>query len=71
MKNATEVSVRIIAWWPGTTQDFQHFAIKCKNCQMNRPSLGDAVSTWPETDVWERLHMAWGDVKDQGNNSNF
>ena len=33
---------------------------------MNRPSLGKTVSTWPEVDVWERLHMDWGYVKDQG-----
>ena len=34
---------------------------------MNGPSLGKTVSTWPEADVWERLHMNWGYVKDQGN----
>ena len=66
-KNATEASVRMIAWWPGITQDVQHFVSKCKNCQLNRPSLGKTVSTWPEADVWERLHMDWGYVKDQGN----
>ena len=66
-KNATEASVRMIAWWPGITQDVQHFVSKCKNCQMNRPSLVKTVSTWPEVDVWERLHMDWGYVKDQGN----
>ena len=58
-KNATEASVRMIAWWPGITQDVQHFVSKCKNCQLNRPSLGKTVSTWPEADVWERLHMEW------------
>ena len=57
-KNATEASVRMIAWWPGITQDVQHFASKCKNCQFNRPSLGKRSlrgqnptfgngSTWP------------------------
>ena len=66
-KNATEPSVRRIAWWPGITQDVQHFVSKCDNCQMNRPSLGKTVSTRPEADVWERLHMDWGYVKDQGN----
>ena len=34
---------------------------------MNWPSLGKRVSTWPETDAWERLHMGWGFVKDQCN----
>ena len=34
---------------------------------MNRPSLGKTVSTWPEADVWERFHMDWNYVKDQGN----
>ena len=34
---------------------------------MDRPTLGKTVSTWPEADVWERLHMDWGYVKDQGN----
>ena len=34
---------------------------------MNRPSLGKTVSAWPEADVWERLHMDWSYVKDQGN----
>ena len=66
-KNAIEASVRMIAWWPGITQDVQHFVSECKNCQINRPSLGKTVSTWPEAEVWERLHMDWGYVKDQGN----
>ena len=60
-KNATEASVRMIACSPGNTQDVQHFVSKCK---MNRPSLGKTVSTWPEADVWQRLHMYWGYVKD-------
>ena len=50
-KNVTEASVRMIAWWSGITQDVQHFVGKCKNCQMNRPSLGKTVSTRPEADV--------------------
>ena len=66
-KNATEASVRMIAWWPGIIQDVQHFVSKSKNCQMSRPSLGKAVSKWPEADIWERLHMIWGYIKDQGN----
>ena len=57
----------MIAWWPGITQDVQHFVSKCKNCQLNRPSLGKTVSKWPEAYVWERLHINWGYVKDQGN----
>ena len=32
---------------------------------MNRPSLGKTVFPWAEADVWERLHMDWGYVKDQ------
>ena len=36
-KNLTESSFRMIAWWPGISQDVQHSASKCKNCQMNRP----------------------------------
>ena len=35
--------------------------------QENRPSLGKIVSTWPEAEVWERLYMDCGYVKDQGN----
>ena len=31
------------------------------------PSLWKTVSTWPEAEVWERLHMEWGYAKDQGN----
>ena len=58
-KKATEAPVRMIAWWPGITQDVQHFVSQCKNCQMNRPSLGKTVSTWPEADVWERLLIDW------------
>ena len=34
---------------------------------MDRPSLGKTVSTWPEADVWERLYLDWGYVKNQGN----
>ena len=50
-KNATEASVIMITGWPGITQDFQHFVSKCKNCQMNMPSLGKTVSTWLEANV--------------------
>ena len=50
-KNATEASERMIACWPGITQDIQHFVSNCKNCQMNRASLGKTLSTWPEADV--------------------
>ena len=32
-----------------------------------RHILGKTVSTWTEADVWERLHMEWGYVNDQGN----
>ena len=65
-KNATEASIRMIACWPGITQDIQHFVSKCKNCQMNRPSQGKTVSTWPESYVCKRLHMNWGYAKHQG-----
>ena len=63
---ATEASVWIKTWLPGITQDLQHFVSKCKNCQLNRLSLGKTVFTWPEADVWERLHMDWAYFKDQG-----
>ena len=66
-KNVTEASVRMSAWWPGITPDVQHFVSKCKKCQMNRTSLGKTVSTRPEYNVWEQLHMNWGYVKVQGN----
>ena len=55
------------AWWPGIIQDVHRYVSKCKECQENRPSLGKTVSTWPETEVSERLHMDWGYVKYQGN----
>ena len=66
-KNETEASDRMIACWPGITQDVQQFVSKCKNCQMSRPSLGKTVSMWPEADLWERLYKDKGYVKDQGN----
>ena len=37
-RDATEASVKMKAWWPGITEDVQHFVNKCINCQMNRPS---------------------------------
>ena len=52
-KNATETAVRMMAWWPGISQDVLRYVNKCKECQENRPSLGKAVSTWPEAEVWE------------------
>ena len=59
-KSATETSVRMMAWWPGISHDVLRYVSKCKECQENRPSLGKTVSTWPEVEVWERLHMDWG-----------
>ena len=64
-KNATETTVRMMAWWPGISQDVLRYVSKCKECQENRPSLGKKVSTWPEAEVCERLHMDWGYVKDR------
>ena len=61
-KNAT--AVRMMASWTGISQDVLRYVSKCKECQENRPSLGK--STWPEAEVWERLHMDWGYDKDQG-----
>ena len=66
-KNAPETAVRMMAWWPGISQDVFRYVSKCKECQENRPSLGKTVSTWPEAEVWEKLHMDWGYVKDQSN----
>ena len=57
----------MMAWWPGINQDVLRYVSKCEECQENRPNLGKTVSTWPEAEVWERLHMDWGYVKDQGN----
>ena len=56
-----------MAWRPGISQDVLRYVSKCKEGQENRPSLGKKVSTWPEAEVWERLHIDWGYVKDQSN----
>ena len=56
-----------MAWWPGISQDVLRYVSKCKECQENRPRLGKTVSTWREAEVWERLQMNWGYIKDQGN----
>ena len=66
-KNATETSVRMMAWWPDITQDVVHFVTKCKKCQKNRPTQGKKLSAWPEVGVWERLHVDWDYVKDHDN----
>ena len=55
-----------MAWWPGISKDVLRYVSKCKECQENRPSLGKTVYTWPEAEIWERLHMYWGYVTDQG-----
>ena len=57
----------MMAWWPGFSQDVLRYVSKNKACQENRPSLCKTVSTWPEAEVWERLHIDCGYVKDQGN----
>ena len=59
-KNATETVVRMMAWWPGISQDVLRYVSKCKECQEIRPNLGKTVSTWLEAEVWERLHVDWG-----------
>ena len=46
---------------------FFDMLLNVRNAQENRPSLGKTVSIWLEAEVWERLHMDWGYVKDQGN----
>ena len=64
-KNATEASVRMIAWWPGITRDVQHFVSKCKNCQLNRPSLGK-TSLRGQNPMFGN-GSTWTGAKDQGN----
>ena len=66
-KNSIETAVRMMAWWPGISQDLLRYVSKCKEYQEKRPILWKTVSTWPEDEVWERLHMYWGYAKDQGN----
>ena len=66
-KNATESAVRMMIWWPGIKHDVLRYVSKCKECQENMPSLGQTVSTWPEVEVWEKLRMDRGYVKDQSN----
>ena len=51
-KNATEIAVRMMTWWPGISHDVLRYVSKCEECQENRPSLGKTVSTWPEAEVW-------------------
>ena len=53
-KNATGTAVRKMAWWPDISQDVLRYVCKFKECQENKPSLGQKVSTLPETEVWER-----------------
>ena len=57
----------MVAWWHEHTQDVQNVVSRYKNCRINWPSLGKTVSTRPEADIWERLHIDWGYVNDQGN----
>ena len=40
-KNATETAVRMMACWPGISQDVLRYVSKCKECQENRPSPGE------------------------------
>ena len=65
-KCATGASVRMIAKWRRITQDVHFFVSKCKNYQMNTPSLGKTVSPWPALEIWERPHIDCY-AKDQGN----
>ena len=54
-KNATETTVRMMAWWPGISKKVLRFVNKCKECQENGPSLGKTVSTWPQAELWEKF----------------
>ena len=39
--NATETTVRMMAWWPCISQNVLRYVSKCKECQENRPTLSD------------------------------
>ena len=52
-KNATETTVRMMAWWPGISQDVLRYVSKCRECQENRPRLRKTVFTRPEAEVWK------------------
>ena len=60
-KNANEVSVKTIAWWPRITQEAQHFVTKTGLVWEKHSSTG------PQAYVWERLHMDCGYGKYQDN----
>ena len=66
-KNTTETAVRMMDLCPGISQDVLRYVSRCKECQENKPILGKIVSTWPEAEVWKRLHMDCGYAKDQCN----
>ena len=65
-KNATETAVRMIAWWPGISQDVFDMLVQVKIAKKTSVAWGKTVSTGPEAEVWEKFYMDWVYVKDEG-----
>ena len=48
------------------SRDVQQYLNKRKDCQMARPSLRKPFHTWPQSKVWEQIHVDWAYIKVQG-----
>ena len=64
--NSTETAVRMIACWARISQYVLQWVSKCTKCNENRFGLRKTVSSWPDAEECERLHIDWAYAKDQG-----
>jgi len=46
-------------WWPQMMQDIIRFLRNCDECIKKHPIKRSELSSWPESQKWERLHIDW------------
>ena len=64
---ATKNMVNLKSWWPGVGKDVEKFIIDCSECAKIRPRTEKSIDTWPDPQLWEKLHIDWAYIQEVGN----
>ena len=46
-------------WWPNLFADVNAYIGQCEKCALLRPIKLKEEHTWPDSELWERLHADW------------
>jgi len=60
--------LKMSVWWPGIQKDVMSWIKACPTCQQTRPRFpARSISSWPDEEVFARVHIDWCHVPSIGN----